>query len=364
MTLLVSKTKCFSKSILCYNCFNLDLDSIISAFLFAYLAHQQNNDILYVPLIKVPKIDLELRPELKFVMDGVGVDYKQLITVDEIDISHPTDIVLVDHNELTKPLEKWGDHVIGVLDHHVDENLYLNAPIRVIKVVGSCVTLVLQHFDIRNESAWLDEQVAKLAMAPILVDTGNLKEDTGKTTASDIEVNAILQQHVFTTQQDTTTYYKAIKEVKNQVDGMSSNDILRRDYKEFSVNGYNVGTSAVNWNFDAWQKREHGLDKIAESALDYAKKGNLDLEVITTSFDYDPEGIRGGDYRRELAVFVVNRDLDIIKTLLEQNQELGLTAFEGSDHTFYYQKNIKMSRKQVWPLIKSLIEQQKGKSQL
>ncbi|CAO3634873.1 unnamed protein product [Mucor hiemalis] len=341
---------------------HVHLNSIISSLLFAYISHFEEEAQIYVPLIKVPKADLELRPELKYVLETIGLDYKKLITIDEIDTSQATDIVLVDHNHLTAPLntEDWTKHVVGVLDHH----LYLDAPMRVIDMVGSCVTLVLKQFKVNASSPWLDEDIARLAMAPLLVDTVNLKWDLGRTTEADVQVYNILSSFVTSTQEQSTDgYFKAIEKVKSQVDAMSNYDILRRDYKEFSdVNGYRIGTSAVTWNFNAWVKREDdSADNIVNATMKYAQERELDMEVIFTAFDYDREG--AGDYHRELAIFVINPDLLAVKKSLEENKELELKPirFKGSENEFYEQGNVKMSRKQVWPLLKQLIT---NKSQL
>ncbi|KAI9348901.1 hypothetical protein BD770DRAFT_164302 [Pilaira anomala] len=337
-----------------------NLDSIISSLIFAYLSSNQQNDhsTLFVPLIKVPKADLELRPELKFVLNQVGLDYKKLITIDEIDTSEPTDIVLIDHNQLTALFhtEDWSKHVVGILDHHIDEKLYLNAPIRVVKMVGSCITLVLKHFELSATASWLTKEVSYLSMAPLLVDTVNLKWELGRTTELDVQVFEVLKEKL--PEMDFNSYFKSIEKVKSEVDAMANYDILRRDYKEFSnVNGYKIGTSAVTWNFRAWVERENGTEPISKAAVDYANERGLDMEVIFTAFDYDREETRGGDYRRELAVFVINRDLERVKISLENNKDLQLKHIDFEDANEYYdQGNIKMSRKQVWPLLKQLIE--------
>ncbi|KAI7887962.1 uncharacterized protein EV154DRAFT_519145 [Mucor mucedo] len=334
-----------------------DLDSIISSLLFAYLSHTtQESNTLYIPIVKVPKGDLELRPELKFVLTQVGLDYRKLVTIDMVSeiISEPTDIVLIDHNQLTAPFatESWSEHVVGVLDHHVDEGLYTDAPFRVIQMVGSCVTLVLQHFQVKPTSPWLTQEMAHLAVAPLLVDTVNLKWDLGRTTESDVQVFGILQHKLELVPE---AFFKSIEKVKSQVDSMNNYDILRRDYKEFpNVNGYKIGTSAVTWHFRAWVEREGGAEAISQAALEYAKERELDMEVIFTAFDHDREG-KGGDYRRELAVFVVNPELMGVKESLETNKDLQLKPMPF-DSRFYEQGNIKMSRKQVWPLLKQLVE--------
>lgn len=302
-------------------------------------------------------------------LDQVQVDYKKLVCIDNVDLSEPTDIVLIDHNHLTKPFDtpEWASRVVGVLDHHVDEKLYLNAPVRVVEMVGSCVTLVLEHFKDKQD-IWLNETIARLAMAPLLVDTVNLKWELGRTTEKDVELfEALKQQASFTAASEDvySDYFKAIEKVKSQVDTMSNGDILRRDYKEFHVNGFTVGTSAVTWNLRAWAAREGSSKPIIDAVHEYIKNGDLDMEVIVTAFDYDPDHLRGGDYRRELAIFVKNPKLAVVKEEIEKNSTVQLSPIQelnptqDSNMEFYDQGNVKMSRKQVWPLLKEMIDRLK-----
>ncbi|KAI8641799.1 hypothetical protein BD408DRAFT_367737 [Parasitella parasitica] len=331
-----------------------DLDSIISALLFAYLSSKQDETTLYIPLVKVPKADLALRPELAHVMGLVHLDHQKLLCIDELTLDADASVVLVDHNHLTPPLAQYDDRVIGVLDHHVDEHFYQSAPLRRVEMVGSCVTLVLDHFP---DYLWTNNtEIAQLALGPLLIDTVNLKWELGRTTELDVAVYHKLIEALYGVQSTSTTlltddYFKSIEKVKSRVDTMSSYDILRRDYKEFVVDGYRIGTSAVTWHFRAWAERD-SAQAIKQAAIDYADKRQLDMEVIFTAFDHD------GDYRRQLAVFVIQPKLQRVQNNLEKNLDIQLTPIKEFEATgFYDQGNIRMSRKQVWPLLKQLIEQ-------
>lgn len=214
----------------------------------------------------------------------------------------------------------------------------------------------LNHFKVDTSSEWLTENIAHLALAPLLVDTVNLKWDLGRTTELDVELFKLLQPKL---NLQFDLFFKSIEKVKSQVDTMNNHDILRRDYKEFpNVNGYKIGTSAVTWNFRAWAEREGGVESISKAAIDYAKERGLDMEVIFTAFDYDRDEERGGDYRRELAIFVINKDLIRVKESLEQNKDLQLNPihFNETSNEFFDQGNIRMSRKQVWPLLQQCIK--------
>jgi exopolyphosphatase len=344
-----------------YISFQLDLDSIISSLLFAYWSTEflaENDTTLYIPLIKVPHADLSLRPELDFVLNKAGIDRSLLVCIDDLVLDRDSaQLILVDHNQLTPPFDAaW--RVMGVLDHHVDEHHeYPNMAFRQITMVGSCVTLVLDHFFKQFGSDWVDPTTAILAMAPLLVDTIELKWELGRTHALDVEIYQVLKQVLQQQPQlYSSNYFQEIEKVKSQVDGMSSKDILRRDYKQFEVNGYHIGTSAVTWHFAAWAKRD-SAQQIADTANAFAKNRQLDMEVIFTAFDH---GANGG-YRRQLAVLIKNPKLKPVQEALEQDNQVDLTPIDAlnkesqSDIVFYDQNNVKMSRKQVWPLLKQLI---------
>ncbi|KAI8969341.1 hypothetical protein BDF20DRAFT_826847 [Mycotypha africana] len=330
-----------------------DLDSIISSLLFAYLSQQVDDSTIYVPLVKVPKADLKLRPELEYVMEQVQLDTNSLICLEEITLNPSKhQLILIDHNVATHPFTA-AFKVVGVVDHHVDEKLYLDAEPRCIDMVGSCVSLVLNQF---SSDLWKDNKViAQLALAPLLIDTVNLNWSLNRTTELDVKIHDVLKKF------QPDNYFHNIEKVKSQVDRMSSYDILRRDYKEFVVGPYRIGTSAVTWYFDGWAKRD-SPQIIEEAAYSYAQERQLDMEVILTAFDHDREG--KGDYRRELAILILNPQLQGVKHTIERDEQIQLKRktgeFDGATKslTFYSQGNLKMSRKQVWPMLKQLIEMQ------
>lgn len=323
--------------------------------LFAYFSAEKDPNTLYIPLVKVPFADLKLRPELDFVMNTNDIDTSKLVCIDQINLEKLSNarLVLVDHNKLTAPFDdsRYAQQVIGILDHHVDEQLYKDIPLRVILMVGSCTSLVVHHFQDRQFS----QNISKLALAPILVDTINLNWDLHRTTPADVDAYNILIK----SSGDTNGYYEQIEAAKSNIHHLSTRDLLRKDYKEFTVHRYRIGTSSLPWYFDAWVERD-GYAKVTQDTMDYMKERDLDLEIVLTSFDHTDAG---GQYERELALFVRNEALMPLKETIESNTELALRTLQYTNEEdtrirFYKQENIKMSRKQVWPLAKSIIEHQ------
>ncbi|KAI8144623.1 hypothetical protein BJV82DRAFT_513427 [Fennellomyces sp. T-0311] len=329
-----------------------DLDSIISALTFSFISTLKSPDTLYVPLVKVPVPDLELRPELNYVFKTAGVDYKKLICIDCVDLqalyNAGARVILVDHNRLTPPFDEniWAERVIGVLDHHKDEAQYKDAPLRKITTIGSCISLVVLDFP---DSFQQDKRLAELASAPILVDTIGLKWEYGKTTEADVKAYDIVKKF-------TSFTCEKLEEVKSRVDHLCTRDLLRKDYKEFFVNGYRVGTSSLPWNLESWIERD-GVSSIIKETQAYVAERSLNMEIILTSYNDDQ-----GNYKRELALFVPHGDLLPIKTTLEEDSHVGLEPLHvihtqtNSGIGFYHQGNVKLSRKQIWPMVESQIE--------
>ncbi|KAI8379765.1 uncharacterized protein BYT42DRAFT_569940 [Radiomyces spectabilis] len=346
-----------------------DLDSIISSLLFAFLSQQSDNASVYIPLVKVPGEDLALRPEVNWVFEQAGVDVSNLICIDKVDLDafpETTKVVLIDHNRLTPPFDeaKWSNRVVGVLDHHVDEKYYLDSPLRQISMVGSCMSLVIVHFmDVLHNNTQYKHAITKLALAPILVDTIGLRWELGKTTETDVEVYDFLGGSEFKASDTMTTsndYYDQIETVKSRVQHLCCRDLLRKDYKEFVVNGYRVGTSSMSWYLQAWTERD-GIEQMIESTWDFVKERKLDLEIILTSYDHAKE-TKNGVYERELAFFIAKDCLLPIKKEMEDMKDVELTSLpfqydsENGRISFYNQGAIKMSRKQIWPLVQTLLE--------
>ncbi|RPB26979.1 DHH phosphoesterase [Terfezia boudieri ATCC MYA-4762] len=169
-----------------------DLDSFASSLLYAYLSSPgptQSQQSTILPILPIPRADLNLRPEFIYLLSELRIPKQDLIFIDDIptpiltgaggSASAKNEVVLVDHNTLQEKIFPPTKTVVkGVIDHHKDEGKYLDAGPRIIEVSGSCVSLVTNW----GKSKWGDwgngpgvKEAAKLALAAILIDTGNMK---------------------------------------------------------------------------------------------------------------------------------------------------------------------------------------------
>ncbi|KAJ8097471.1 hypothetical protein POJ06DRAFT_215109 [Lipomyces tetrasporus] len=365
-----------------------DLDSFTSSLLFAYLTDatadcSRDKSIPYdsiIPLVNIPREEVSLRPELHYLLARLKIPESDVICKDEflssIDTSKTdkVDVVLVDHNHLLSDLgDLFGNNVVALLDHHADESLYPSAKPRIIAPVGSCTSLVVNYFAdyfrISPDEFSVSEEkkdVARLALAPILVDTANL---TSKATQEDKDAVAtlisVIKSGTAGAVDNQEEYYTALMTAKRSIDSFSLHDIIRKDYKEWlEGNGLRVGISSSVKSL-AWTVQKFGSDRLKKDIDMWAKERKLDAFVFMDSFQDPEEG-----YRRDLLVAVcsekgnsrVRKFLDAAKTelKLEPFSEKDGVAIQSSEEERLWcwkQKNLKASRKQVAPLIRQFMQE-------
>ncbi|KAK9469217.1 hypothetical protein V1512DRAFT_217919 [Lipomyces arxii] len=363
-----------------------DLDSFASSLLFAYLTASYPRPnwptkaySAIVPLVNIPHEEVSLRPELHHLLDTLKIPTSHLICKDEfLEAAGDAivDVSLLDHNNLLSELgELYGDNIVTILDHHEDENLHTEASPRIINMVGSCTTLVVEYFSdvfkLKDESDLQPQSLidlAKLALAPILVDTANL---TSKDTPADHEavkmlITVLTAGAVSTQSSDDRQqqYYDELITAKRSIDDFSLRDILRKDYKEWQEdNGVRVGIASSVKSL-AWTVTKFGETDFKNGINDWAKERKLDAFAFMDSFT-DAKGA----YRRDLVVVscTPKGDKPARDFVTAATEEFKLIAFDSSDGVAtstdesagfwcFKQLNLQASRKQVAPLIRRFMQ--------
>ncbi|KAL8787379.1 MAG: hypothetical protein Q9213_002262 [Squamulea squamosa] len=267
-----------------------DLDSLTSSILYSYIRSLAPPAAaftpLYVPLLNIHAADIALRPEFQAVFRHANIEASHLVTLDDLSQSNGIDLkventrfILVDHNSLQGMLgKKFAACVHGVIDHHEDERSVTSdtdPEPRVIEKCGSCTSLVLRTLkeswessangfslvsgaahaqgdsttnDARVTQTW-DAQIAKMALASILIDTANLTAE-GKVESADIEAVKYLEAIIKLSPQDAAQwdrkeFYEEIDAAERDVDGLGFEDILRKDYKQWTEKGLRLGMASV-----------------------------------------------------------------------------------------------------------------------
>ena len=382
-----------------------------SSILFAYvrtyaqrtLNWREKSSDIYIPITNVRAADISLRPEFLALFPLAGIKPTDLITLD--DIPPPaecgsrlkpgnTDWILIDHNALQGQLGMvYQSRIAGVIDHHEDEDFVpqdTGDEPRMIEKSGSCASLVTQHCrdpwdeislhpapneNEDDDSLVWDAQLAKLILAPILIDTANLKWEP-KVTAHDVRAVEYLESKLARLPPDLADYdrgsfYQDINTAKQNIAGLATNEILRKDYKEWTEKGdRKLGISSVARSL-GWLAEHEASGAPAGNAptglgtllQNFAEERDLSLYAIMTAFT-----AADGGFQRELLVWA--RDADCVPVLERfgeaADEELGLERWQGKSlgisddghgSRVWRQHEVGKNRKQVAPMLRRCVEE-------
>ena len=230
-------------------------------------------------------------------------------------------------------------NVVGCIDHHVDEGFVSQTsagrssssaePVLVELGPGSCTSLVIR--ELRQRGLWQggntapeELHIAKLAMAPILIDTNNL---TYKATDTDRDSVAFLEEKIQSELQGTSSssswnresFFHSVSESKqNSLDMLTIHEILGRDYKEWveeTAPPEAANKQRVKIGVACCVKPIEWIVGKARSEL-ISKTGSKGINHDSTASDYFLDSLRSFSADHQLNVVVV------------------MTAFTDSDNKF------------------------------
>lgn len=370
------------------------------------------------------------------------------------------DVMLIDWNALPKllPDQKHGIEgisnivpgitisITGCIDHHEDESFVPPKSklqpygVRCIQTgVGSCTSLVVR--ELREKGLWpenspiantniithqpaasenavekkskspseptyLDSvyevQMAKLALAAVLIDTANMTaeskvSDTDRIAVSFLEnkINNVDMTEYSSTsgatdsnyKWDRDAFYNTIAHAKeSSVDNLTVEETLGRDYKEWTdtlveensehKTAVTLGVCSVvkpiSWLLDKVGEGRHNtatataLDSLCGHLKSFGRQRNLDAIALMTAFN-----TADNVFRRELLLYVLNKELLPAARRFEEaatpalklenwenDREVELHGLDFSDKDGYrhvwQQIDVSKSRKQVAPLLRKI----------
>lgn len=395
-----------------------DADSIISALTLGYVMSSNNNsppDTFQVPIVSIPRAEMELRRDAALLLDMVGINVQKLLYIDDdivtnhllppssslsgsSDVLNST-ITLVDHNRLRPMFSHLNSLVTEIVDHHKDENhheqVVSDSGKRIIAfenghaTVASTCTLVAERlfhqstmFDDSSSGRKIDGALGLSLLGVILLDSINMLPEAKKGTPRDDEAIQQLLKHtdwsscadtipslmdedtldkIFPNGRcnmpDRKALFDALIGAKSDPKfwlEMSAVNCLRIDYKKFIVNDRSsIGLSSVIITMD---------DLLAKDGLVPSMKAFIASEdvnlfgVLGVTFDNDKP-------KREL--LLAGSDDNVVDSfaqfLLEHPDAADLDMAEREtcrDYTqdgmtirVFRQGNPKGSRKQIAPLL-------------
>ena len=285
----------------------------------------------------------------------------------------------------------------GVIDHHEEENAVpknTDPEPRVIEKCGSCTSLVVRQcktaWDSISSSSlstgaahgqgevamddsavtqvW-DAQIAKMALASILVDTANLTAP-GKVEQVDRDSVDYLEAKIQMSPKDARnwdrdSYYKELDETKMDISSLSLMEVLIKDYKGWTESATNLGISSVvkPLEFLVQKADEEKISSFEDQLQRFMDERSLSIfAIMTTSTSPD------GDFKRELLIEANSSASSSAIKFAEQ----GASEFQLEDVTIegiptpdqpgqhwrktWLQKDVSKSRKQVAPLLRKAID--------
>ncbi|KAJ5949007.1 hypothetical protein N7454_002314 [Penicillium verhagenii] len=289
---------------------------------------------------------------------------------------------------------------VGCIDHHVDEKFMPPAtdlpddqPLIIQPGPGSCASLITDEMEKRGlwgtdaGAAAEMAQVAKLALAPILIDTSNLTAE-GKVTDVDVKAVEFLRPRAAGGEErswNMEKFYEAILSAKqNSLDRLTLHEVLDRDYKEWTETvgssdrgitlGFCSSVKPIRWVVEKAGGPQQFLDGVRSFASSEGKE--LDVVVVMTSFTSSE-----GEFSRELFIGVVGDHVAIkgIESFVahaashlglsewtaldgeagnspeEEDIRTALNGKRGQWRALWTQKDTKASRKQVAPLLRGAV---------
>ena len=375
-----------------------DLDSITCALVYGYILSSKpearSKGDYVIPITNIPSADLHLRPELTALLKHADIKPSELITLDDLGQEQlpveKTNWTLVDHNALQGPLgQLYRTRITGCIDHHTDESTVpQSATPRIISKSASCASLVTNHLrsdwqtlsdsamtvgaahpqdnerlvdDFAYTSTW-DAQVAKLALGSILIDSINMGAEH-KITDADRKAVRFLEAKIYISRKygkdyDRDRFFEEINDAKSDVSALSLEDILRKDYKQWTEGDLKLGISSVVKPCQYLHQQKASEEKAFQCPLvRFAESRELNLFAVMTAFNDN------GTFERQLLLLALDEKGKEAAERFAKNAAGQLKLVEGKDspigegeqvpyQQFWDQQNLEASRKQVGPLLR------------
>lgn len=207
-----------------------DSDTVCSAIVYARLLNLLGHEAKAV-------ITAPVNNETKYILKEAGVEMPEIL----YDASGEN-IFLVDHSEYAQAVEGLTDaHIVGILDHHGIGTVSTgNQVVYEGRPIGSTATIV--WLDYLNYGLEIDQTTAYLMLCAVLSDTDNLTGST--TTEADREAVRVLCETAGIA--DVEDLYAHMHAEKLSYEGMSDEEILFHDYKEYEASGVKFGIGLVD----------------------------------------------------------------------------------------------------------------------
>jgi exopolyphosphatase len=335
-----------------------DADCLASSIGYAFLQSQDAPPgRLVLPWVPIPRGELALRPEVLLLARRAGLAERCLACAEdfapealEAGGAGP-ELVLVDSDGAWLP-PAARRRIVEVLDHHPGARRPAEAPdLRwSVEAVGSACTLVSERL-LARDFALVDGGLALLLLGPILLDTVLFASAVGRTTPRDRQAAAKLSAIAGVREAEL---YVELLSARQGLPGLSSRDLLRRDYKSAEAGGLRYGISSSPVSLKRWRERDPAPER---AVIRFREERGLDLLLVMIA--YEEPG--AGGFRRELGVAAGPRAGKVTAWLRTVGLWLRELPAESEPQVRWFsQEAVEISRKKLEPLLRSWLEGGRG----
>jgi len=207
-----------------------DSDTVCSAIAYARML-----TMLGYPAEAV--ITEHVNRETEYILKTAGIEAPPVM-----DDASGKSIFLVDHSEYSQAVEGMEDaHIVGVIDHHGIGNITTgHQVVYEAKPIGAAAAII--WLDYLNYGIEIDKTTATLLLGAILSDTSNL---TGSS-VTETDRQAVVKLAEIAGITDVKAFYQSLHSEALSYAGMSNEEILFSDYKEYEISGLKIGIGLVS----------------------------------------------------------------------------------------------------------------------
>jgi exopolyphosphatase len=336
-----------------------DVDSLAGSVSYAYLRHQEPAPSpAAVPVARVTRQELGLRPEAVALFRLAGLELAQLPCADEVDLAElvgrrATTLALVDDDGRGLARVLYA-RVREVVDHHPAAEPPPRTETRLLAEVGSACTLVGEEI-FRRRPGLMQRELATLLLGAVLLDTANLAAQAGRATARDLR---LAERLLGIADLDGDGLYGRLLARRQEPGELGSPELLRRDCKEERLRTVPFGLASVPLTLQAWWERDPGLARSLEA---FRRSRGLELLLVLL---YRQER----SFRRQLVVCassgrLMGRVVQFLQELPLKLSEIpaagaapGPAPANAPAVRFFEQGATEVSRKALQPLLRSFLE--------
>ncbi len=308
-----------------------DVDAVASALSYAALMRALGHNT-------VAKIVSPINRETVFISEKFGFEIpEQMSSVDA-----GTRLILTDHAESAlsidgvkeaKILQIIDHHVAGDLDEKITSDTYVNR-----QIIGSACTIIWDLY--KKTDVKIDNDMAKILLAGLLSDTRNLTKVASS--ALDSSAWKSLVEQLKLSPDSVAKLSREMSDASHDYYGMTDKEIFLADYKDYEIEGVNIGIASNDWYVDSTMN--DFIKRLAAVMPEIAKENKRDIlfaKVDAHDPNPDPETaeetpyIETGSYT---LVYATNGKETIAKEIAES--AFGELSSEG-----VYFSATKLSRK-------------------